>query len=131
VVQNVVAVRQRATATALLFVCLNVLALGLGALFTGFVIDRLAQGEFVHASAPLRAGLVLAASFQEACPGGAAPGGAVPALAELCQGVLVRASHQGLSLTVGLYLWAALHYVLGAAGLEGQLRAAAAAAREA
>jgi MFS family permease len=130
VVQNVVAVRERATATALLFLCLNVLALGLGALFTGFLIDRLAQGEFAPASAPLRAGLAFASSFREACPGGAAGAGAAPALADLCQAVLTRASQQGLSLTAGLYLWAALHYVLGAAGLEGQLRAAAPAARE-
>ena len=44
VIQNVVTARQRATATALVFLALNVLALGGGALFCGMLIDHLAQG---------------------------------------------------------------------------------------
>jgi predicted MFS family arabinose efflux permease len=45
VVQNSVAARRRATAAALLYIFLNVVALGGGPLFTGWVIDRfLAQG---------------------------------------------------------------------------------------
>jgi MFS family permease len=40
VVQNAVEPRRRATATALLYVFLNVVALGGGPLFTGWVIDR-------------------------------------------------------------------------------------------
>ena len=87
VVQNVVAVRQRATASALLFLCLNVLALGGGALFTGFVIDQLAQSYFVHGDARIGTAITHvfaedAASrgaFRAACPGGAAPGGAAGA----------------------------------------------------
>jgi hypothetical protein len=51
VVQNVVGRRQRATATALLYICLNVFALGGGPLFTGWVIDRFAQADFSQ-SAP-------------------------------------------------------------------------------
>ncbi|HEX4389706.1 MAG TPA: MFS transporter [Steroidobacteraceae bacterium] len=123
VVQNVVAVRQRATATALLFLCLNVLALGGGAPFTGHLIDVFAQGQFASAAASLPG-----ASFRIACRGGVAPPGAPPALATLCADVLVRATHRGIALTVAFYVWAAVHYLLGALGLERQLRAAAAAA---
>src|SRR5262249_60810562 len=88
VVQNVVGARQRATATALLFLCLNVLALGGGALFTGFAIDRLAQAYFAqpqaHWQEALRHALAAApgaADFRSLCPGGAAPAGAAAALA--------------------------------------------------
>jgi predicted MFS family arabinose efflux permease len=46
VVQNSVAARRRATATALLYIFLNVVALGGGPVFTGWVIDRfVAQGS--------------------------------------------------------------------------------------
>lgn len=40
VVQNSVESHRRATATALLYICLNVVSLGGGPLFTGWVIDR-------------------------------------------------------------------------------------------
>jgi MFS family permease len=43
VVQNVVGVRHRATATALLYLCLTLLALAGGPPFTGWLIDQLAQ----------------------------------------------------------------------------------------
>jgi MFS family permease len=48
VVQNSVDSRRRATATALLYIFLNVIALGGGPLFTGWIIDR-----FVAQGAPL------------------------------------------------------------------------------
>jgi predicted MFS family arabinose efflux permease len=127
VVQNVVAVRQRATATALLFVCLNVLALGGGAPFTGHLIDSFAQAHFAGAAAALPGAVPSGVTFRAACPGGTASAGATPALVTLCAAALVRATHQGIALTVALYVWAAGHYLLGAVGLERQLRAAAAA----
>jgi MFS family permease len=135
VVQNVVPARQRATATALLFLCLNVLALGGGALFTGFLIDRLAQGYFAHPGVGMLAALTgLSAgsdAFSTACPGGAAPDGAAPALAAACAHALAQASREGILLTLTLYLWAALHYVAGAFGLKAALARAAAADRAA
>ncbi len=131
VVQNVVPARQRATATALLFLCLNVLALGGGALFTGFLIDRLAQSFFAHPGSGMLAALLdLGAggsAFRAACPGGAAPQGAAQQLAGACAAALSRASREGILLTLTLYVWAALHYVAGAFGLKGALSRAAAA----
>jgi predicted MFS family arabinose efflux permease len=130
VVQNVVAVRQRATATALLFLCLNVLALGGGALFTGFLIDQLAQGYFAQPhldTAGALAGLLHAPSppaalFGLSCPGGAAPAAAAPALVRACAAALAQGSRAGIALTLTLHLWAALHYLLGTRGLAAQLR---------
>ncbi len=55
VVQNVVASRRRATATALLFFVLNFIALGGGPVFTGWLIDRFAANAFAH---PLAHGLM-------------------------------------------------------------------------
>jgi MFS family permease len=123
VVQNVVSVRQRATATALLFVCLNVLALGGGPLFTGWLIDHLAQGYFAHSGAGTSG-----AAFRAVCPGGAAPAGAAPALAGACARALAQASRTGILVTLTFYLWAAAHYLAAALGLAGQLRRAGDAA---
>ncbi len=131
VVQNLVPVRARATATALLFLCLNVVALGGGALFTGVVIDHLAQAFFLHPGTGTVAALLNAApageSFRLQCPGGAAPAGAGAALAAACSGTLARASRAGIIVTLTLHLWAAVHYLAGSAGLARQLRGAAAA----
>ena len=133
VVQNVVAVRQRATASALLFLCLNVLALGGGALFTGFVIDQLAQSYFLHGDARLGTaitgvfadGVASRGAFRAACPGGAAPAGAAAQLARSCSEALARGSRAGIMVTLTLYVWAAVHYLLAAVGLARQLRLAA------
>jgi len=127
VVQNVVAVRQRATATALLFLCLNVLALGGGALFTGFLIDQLSQGYFAQpqlGAAGALAGLLHAPGgpFGTLCPGGAAGAGAEAALVRRCAVALAHGSRAGIALTLTLHLWAAGHYLLAAAGLSAQLR---------
>jgi MFS family permease len=118
VIQNVVAVRQRATATALVFLALNVLALGGGSLFSGALIDHLAQGWFVHHPG---GGL-----FRHACPGGAAPSGSPPGLASACAAALVHGTRTGLMVTVAVHAWAALHYLLGSFGLARQLAHAAA-----
>jgi len=95
VVQNVVGVRRRATAAALLYLCLTV-ALAGGPLFTGWMIDHL---------------------FDRACP--------VGALAGRCGPVLAQASRQGITVTLCFHAWAAVHYALGAIGLGRQMQAAA------
>ena len=95
VVQNVVGARRRATATALLYLCLTV-ALAGGPLFTGWMIDHL---------------------FGRECPAGA--------LAGRCDTVLAQASRQGITVTLCFHAWAAVHYALGAIGLGRQMQAAA------
>ncbi len=116
VVQNVIGARRRATATAFLYICLSVIALGLGPLFVGWVIDRFADATF---------GLAGSHSFEASCPGGGAAAGAAPALRSACESALALASRRGLLLTVGFFAWAVLHYFLAAAGIGRSLKAAA------
>jgi predicted MFS family arabinose efflux permease len=63
VVQNVVDRRRRATATALLYICLNVFALGGGPLFTGWVIDRFAEADNSTLALATRRGLLVTLLF--------------------------------------------------------------------
>jgi hypothetical protein len=143
VVQNVVETRRRATATAVLFLFLNLIALGGGPLLTGVIIDRLAQSHFAEGSlgGGLGAALVClfhhaataATSFAKACPGGVAAHGSGPALAAQCKGALIAATRQGIMVTALFYAWGSLHYFLASIGLAKHLAKVAAArkAREA
>jgi MFS family permease len=141
VVQNVVETRQRATATALLFFVLNFIALGGGPVFTGWIIDQLAQFGFTHGGGhSLGAALSAVAhgegfaaahgpDFARLCPGGAAPAGAAPAAAALCKSTLITATRQGIIVTIFFYAWGGFHYLLGAFGLAGKLESVAARRR--
>jgi MFS family permease len=126
IVQNLVGIRRRATATALLYLCLTLLALAGGPPFTGLLIDRLAQAHFAHPGSGLLANAgdavrkvaAASSSFRASCPGGAG--------SRACATALADASREGLIVTFCLFVWAAAHYFLGAIGLERQMRAAAA-----
>jgi predicted MFS family arabinose efflux permease len=127
VVQNVVDRRRRATATALLYICLSVLALGGGPLFTGWVTDRFAEADFAMrpvAQAPPGAS---STSFALGCPGGSGAETAGAELKSACNRSLVRATRRGLLVTLLFFGWAALHYLLAARGIAKSLRTAAAA----
>jgi MFS family permease len=115
IVQNVVAIRQRATATALLYLCLILLALAGGPPCTGWMIDRLAEAHFAAGAAS--GGALAGASFHAACPGGSG--------SAACAAALAAASREGIIVTLCLQAWAAAHYVAGALGLERQLQDAA------
>jgi hypothetical protein len=119
--------RRRATATAILFFFLNLIALGGGPPFTGWVIDQLAAFHFAHPQAP---GMWPAfsgafgghlATFKAVCPGGLAPPGAAAGVAAACKGSLVLATRQGVIFAYGFGLWGALHYFLGCIGLKSAL----------
>ena len=125
VVQNSVDPRRRATATAILFFFLNLLALGGGPVFTGWLIDHLAQYNF---NTPDAGGLIAslfgsfglpetATNFAVACPGGVAPAGSPVALADQCRTTLALASQQGIIVSLCFYAWAGLHYALAAIGM--------------
>jgi MFS family permease len=134
VVQNIVETRRRATATAVLFLFLNIIALGGGPLMTGWIIDSLAQFDFTHAGErhllpALRGALTggpATERFATLCPGGAAPKGALPAEASRCHEALLSGTRQGIILTIGFYAWGALHYLLASFGLARRLEIAAA-----
>ncbi|MEP6884436.1 MAG: MFS transporter [Gammaproteobacteria bacterium] len=130
VVQNVVGRRRRATATAFLYICLNVIALGGGPLFTGWVIDRFAEAGFARHVA-VQAQLALegtprqpGASFKIACPGGAAPSTAGADIKLQCSSTLAQATRQGMLVTLFFFAWASLHYLLASVGIAKTLKAA-------
>ena len=107
VVQNVAGQRRRATATALLYIFLNVFALGGGPLFTGWVIDRFAQAGF-HSVGDI--------SFAAACPGGAGTA--------ICNATLAHATRQGIMVSLLFFGWASIHYFLASAGIAKALKSA-------
>jgi len=130
VIQNVIEARRRATATALVYVLLNVIALAGGALFTGWLIDRFAQFNFNHLSADTmaksfdlmrNAPAVGLASFQQSCPGGEASAIAGDGMRAACRATLALSSREGILVTVLLQGWASLHYLLGAMGLRKEI----------
>jgi predicted MFS family arabinose efflux permease len=123
VVQNVVDRRRRATATALLYIFLNVFALGGGPLFTGWMIDRFAAAGF-HAPevAPHSAADV---SFGTICPGGVAAATANAATRSACNSTLAGATREGMLVTLLFFGWAGVHYLLASLGIARALRAAA------
>jgi predicted MFS family arabinose efflux permease len=125
IVQNVVDTRRRATATALLFVCLGVLALGGGPWFTGWAIDRFAALEFQVLLGPAAESMAHADSFRAACPGGQAPAGAGAAVQAACTAALSHATRLGLATTCLFYVWSAIHYLLASFGIGRVLDAAA------
>lgn len=126
VVQNMVDTRRRATATALLFFFLNLIALGGGPVFTGFIIDKFAA---FHFAMPQATGIFTSVAslfgshidFQAVCPGGTAPPGAAQAVADSCKTSLVTATREGVVVSIWFYLWAAFHYLLGSFGLAKTL----------
>ena len=127
VVQNMAPTHQRATATALLFFFLNLIALGGGPPFTGWVIDHFAAFHYAH---PAAGGLFDAiggfggahpADFQAACPGGKAAKTAADAAKAACSGALVLGTRQGVIVAYAFSLWGAFHYLLGSFGLAKAL----------
>ncbi len=123
VVQNSFSPAQRATATAVLFFVLNLIALGFGPPLTGWLIDHLGAAHF-FASQQLSTWTALGSvwsadttGFQAACPGGIGTiAGSVTDVA--CKASVELATRQGVLLAFGISLWAAFHYLLAALALR-------------
>lgn len=129
VVQNLVPVASRATATAVLFFVLNLVAMGGGPPLTGWLIDHLAAHHFAHPGGGLWQALAGvpsadASGFQLACPGGAGPAGQGAEMDRLCRESVRLATRQGSLIAYGVGLWGALHYVLASIGMKAAFRAA-------
>ena len=137
IVQNMVPTYRRATATAVLFFFLNLIALGFGPPLTGWVIDHFAAFHYAHPNLPglwdAITGFMSSdrAAFQAACPGGTAPKIAGAAAKAACSSALGLATRQGVIMAYGLGLWAAVHYLIASFGLKGSLDKARAARGEA
>jgi predicted MFS family arabinose efflux permease len=124
VVQNVAGRRRRATATALLYICLNVFALGGGPLFTGWVIDRFAQADFHRLDTRSESRSAGDTSFTVTCPGGAAIASANAGIKSACNAALARATRQGMLVTLLFFGWASIHYFLASTGIAKALKSA-------
>ncbi|MDP9088271.1 MAG: MFS transporter [Pseudomonadota bacterium] len=116
VVQNIVDSRRRATATALVYILLTVICLGCGPPFTGWLIDRFAENNF--------SAWAVQGSFKLICGSEKAPA-ATAVIRQACESTLALSSRQGIIVTVLLYAWAAIHYLVGAVGLSQEMRRAA------
>ena len=130
VVQNSVDGRRRATATAVLLLFLNLIALGGGPPFTGWVIDQLAGAHFAGAGVGDVWALILAGMggagnpdlFAAACPGGVAPPDSAAALGQACRSALAHGTQGGLIVTFLFYAWGSVHYFLAALGMARHLQ---------
>lgn len=109
VMHNLIEPRMRATATALLFLVLNFIALGGGPMFTGFVSDLFAQHAFTQQHL---------GDYLTICPGGVGPKGAPAALKALCVSTNAHATSQAILVTFGFGVWGAIHYFLAAGRLR-------------
>ena len=119
--------RRRATATAVMFLFLNLIALGGGPLFTGWMIDHFAQFHFSHPGAAwpsgprcrrMFGGRRTGVNFAPACPGRQRASHAVRPAAQVihCSRAEVGATRQGILVTIGFYAWGAFHYLLATFG---------------
>lgn len=117
VTHNLVEPRMRASATALLFLPINLLGLGFGPPFVGWLSDFMANRAFATAGQ--------SGAINAACPGGLPPAGAAADLAQAC----VTSSFDGVKwailITAGaIYAWAGIHYLLAARSVKRDLEAA-------
>ena len=118
---------QRATAAAIMLFFLNLIALGGGPPFTGWVIDHFAAFHYAqgHAGSVWDAiagfGGSHPADFQAACPGGKAAKDATDAAKAACSGALVLGTRHGIIVAYAFSLWGAFHYLLGSFGLASAM----------
>ncbi len=114
VMHNMVTPRMRATATALMFLVLNLVGLGLGPSLTGLASDLYAAHHFA-------ALLGHAAHFVASCPGGRAAQGAAPAVKAACRSASAFGARWAIVTCAAAYVWAAAHYWRAARHIRGDL----------
>ncbi len=119
---NLVEPRMRATATAILFLPINLIGLGFGPPFVGWLSDMLGQRSF---SALRPTGLLeLHYDFKAVCPGGQAPKGSLPDLAAACHTASFEGLKGAMTLTMAvIFTWAAIHYLIAARTIKKDMRA--------
>ena len=134
VIQNVTELRRRATTTAVLFFFLNLIGLGGGPPFVGWLIDQLTNFHFTHSNAlgPIATAIATflpagtepaaASTFLQSCPGGVAPAGASADLVATCARASAIGTRQGILVTLLIFAWSGFHYLLGSIGLAKLLR---------
>jgi predicted MFS family arabinose efflux permease len=122
VMHNLVSPRMRATATALLFLVINLIGLGLGPTLTGMASDFYARHHFDVLTG-------LSGGFASSCPGGRALAGAPAQIASACHAASAFGVRWAIVTCAGSYGWAALHYWAAAKHLREDLASAPEVAR--
>lgn len=102
VIQNLVGSRMRASASALMFLAINLLGQGLGPTLMGLYSDLTARSLFKGGD------------FLTACPGGLAPKGSAADLTAACAHASTVGLQQAILATAGFFLWGAVHFLLAA-----------------
>lgn len=120
VVQNVMDVRMRATAVAVLFFVLNLIALGFGPPFTGWCIDQFSRHAFTN--------LGMAGDFLQVCKGGVAAPGSSAEVVAACKTAMNEGTRSGIVSNLLIYAWAGVHYLLAAITLPKDIEKAKASA---
>jgi len=120
VVQNAMDVRMRATAVAVLFFVLNLIALGFGPPFTGWCIDQFARHAFTAKG--------MAGDFLQVCKGGIAAAGSTADVAAACKAAMNEGTRSGIVSNLLIYAWAGVHYLLAAITLPKDMAKARAQA---
>lgn len=105
VMHNLALPRMRATATALFFVVVNLVGLGIGPYATGALIDFAAGRRFNGNGF---------GDFSALCPGGVGAADAGEALRQACAGAMAQGTRDGIVLMMLVFLWAAIHYLFAA-----------------
>jgi MFS family permease len=114
-IYNLVDARMRATTTALVALVAILVALVIGTVVVGGLIDLLAQHYF-------RA--IATGYFAAKCPGGVAPLGSQQAIAAACHAAIDHATRVGLVICSLCLGWAALHFFMAAQTIKRDLAAA-------
>lgn len=104
-IQNSMPGFMRATSAALLLFTVNLFGLGVGPPLTGWMIDNFSTALFEAQSAGV---------FLDLCPGGLGLAGGGMELDGLCRASVASGTRYGILLTLGFYLWGALHYFVSA-----------------
>lgn len=122
VMHNLALPRMRATATALFFVFVNLIGLGLGPWATGALIDFAAARRFAAAGG---------GDFAALCPGGVGAPDAAESLRQACSAATAQGTQDGIVLMMLVFLWAAVHYFIAARHMGWLRRPSAAATADA
>ena len=112
--QNLVEPRMRGTASALMFLLINVFGGGLGPTLLGMVSDVMAQRAFSLGH------------FASTCPGGVAPHGSAAALVHACRAASASGLKQAILISALFFGWGALHYLLASRTIRRDLASASA-----
>ncbi|MCB5425982.1 MFS transporter [Altererythrobacter sp. CC-YST694] len=109
--QNMAGPRMRATTSAITALVIGILGAGLGPTVTGILSDKFAVGLFKGTD------------FLASCPGGRGMDGMGTALDAACLVASSDGLRYALISVLGIFAWAALHYVLAARTFERDLYA--------